>query len=55
MSKYKGFGKQLSECRENGILVREYCPHCGRMILICKKHGGQCISRKCKEERRGNE
>jgi len=48
----KLFSQQLRECREKGYLIEEeHCYNCGMRLLICKKYGGQCYSRKCREER----
>lgn len=48
---YKSFRKQLQECTRTENLVKEKCPWCGKILLLCKKYGGQCISSKCREER----
>jgi hypothetical protein len=47
---YKSFRAQFLECEENGTLFEEKCPH-GHELLMCKRYGGQCISRKCKNAR----
>lgn len=51
MVKYKSFRKQVIECKKTGNLIKEKCIHCGKVLLICKKYGGQCTSYKCKTER----
>jgi hypothetical protein len=48
--KYKSFRTQFIECKESGTLFRENCSH-GHELLMCKRHGGQCMSSKCKDER----
>ena len=51
-SKCKSFRTQFKECHENGNLIQdEHCYRCGQKLLICKKHGGQCMSSKCRAER----
>jgi hypothetical protein len=50
-SKYKPFSLQLHECAKNGTQIRETCHRCGQVLLLCKKHGGFCISSKCRAER----
>jgi len=47
---YKSFRKQVIKCEKNGNLFEERC-FCGQILLMCKKHGGQCISSKCLKER----
>lgn len=47
----KPFSLQGFECRNNGNQYLEMCNHCGKYLIICKKYGGQCSSRKCREER----
>ena len=47
---YKSFRSQFLECKENGTLFRKMCPR-GHELLMCKRHGGQCISSKCKNMR----
>lgn len=54
-STYKQFRTQLIECQDSGNLVKEPCVHCGRILLVCKKHGGQCKSQKCLPDRLGDE
>ena len=51
MQDYKSFREQFLECKRNGNLFEEKCIHCDKILLICKKYGGQCISKKCKVER----
>jgi hypothetical protein len=48
---YKSFSLQMRQCKKNGILVKERCPKCGQILLMCKQYGGQCISNKCRNER----
>jgi hypothetical protein len=50
-SYYKPFSLQMRECKENGNLFMEDCCHCNKKLLLCKKHGGQCVSNKCRGER----
>ncbi|MHA2010553.1 MAG: hypothetical protein ACXADW_20715 [Candidatus Hodarchaeales archaeon] len=50
-SDYKPFSLQLNECSENGNIVKENCPCCRQTLLICQKHGGICISAKCRDDR----
>jgi hypothetical protein len=49
--KYKAFRKQYLDCRYNGNLIEEKCIICGGKLLMCFKHGGQCMSGKCRIER----
>jgi len=51
MVNYKSFRLQLLECRDNGTRVLEDCGCCGHSLLMCKKYGGQCMSKKCIGER----
>ena len=51
-SNYKPFSLQLNECKKNNVSF-DYHAH-GCELLMCRKYGGQCISLKCKSERRGN-
>lgn len=48
---YKSFRKQLIECKKDGNLQEEKCGWCGKILLMCTKYGGQCVSSKCKDER----
>jgi len=48
---FKPFRMQYLQCKENGNLIHEYCYRNGHLLLICKKHGGQCSSKKCRFER----
>jgi len=48
---YKPFSQQMWECAENGTQGHEYCIHCSKIVITCKKYGGQCMSRKCLKER----
>jgi len=48
---YKSFREQFIECKESGDLREEKCNWCGRVLLMCIKHGGQCVSSKCRDER----
>lgn len=50
-TKYERFSDRLRKCTKDGILFEEKCPRCGQILLMCKKHGGQCRSGKCREER----
>jgi len=50
---YKPFSAQVRECTETGNLVKEKCFNCSYTLLMCKKYGGQCVSRKCRDERMG--
>ena len=47
----KPFRVQFLQCKENGNLTHEYCYRGGHLLLICKKYGGQCSSKKCREDR----
>ena len=49
---YKSFSAQMRECRENENLFKEECTKNGHKLIMCKKHGGQCRSYKCLEERK---
>lgn len=46
--RHKSFKEQLRECKISGNLLDEYCVG---WLHMCKKHGGLCISSKCKAER----
>ena len=48
---YKSFRKQFIECKNNKTLIEEKCVHCTKILFMCIKYGGQCISSKCREER----
>lgn len=48
---YKSFREQLIKCKENGNLREEKCNWCGKVLLMCVKYGGQCVSSKCRDER----
>jgi len=54
-SDYKPFSLQFRECNENMSAFLEKCHVCGHELIMCKKYGGQCVSRKCKEERIKND
>ena len=47
----KLFSEQFRECGKNGIRFEEKCPQCNRIVIMCRKYAGICISYKCKEER----
>lgn len=49
--KYKLFSAQMRECRADGVLIKEKCPQCGQILLMCKRYGGQCQSKKCLKDR----
>jgi len=48
---FKPFRMHYLQCKENGNLLHEYCYRNGHLLLICKKHGGQCSSKKCRNDR----
>ena len=50
-SNYKPFRTHYLQCRKSGNLDYERCHCCGRMLLICKRYGGQCSSGKCRKDR----
>ena len=50
-SNYKPFSLQMDECSKNGNLFKENCLSCMRVSLMCKKHGGSCMSAKCRPYR----
>lgn len=50
-SNFKPFRMQYFQCKESGNLTHEYCHRGGHLLLICKKYGGQCSSKKCREDR----
>ena len=47
---YKSFKTQMRECVKSKNIFTEKCM-CGHELIMCKKHGGQCMSYKCLEER----
>jgi len=48
---YKSFREQFIECKENGNLREVKCPWCSKVLLMCMKHVGQCMSSRCRDER----
>ena len=48
---YKSFRDQYLECKEKGTLKREKCCACSQVLLMCYKHGGMCMSSKCRDDR----
>lgn len=48
---YKSFREQFIECRDSGNSFYEDCYGCGHKLIMCKKYGGQCVSKKCRSER----
>lgn len=50
-STYKPFSLQYRECHDSMDVFLEKCHVCGHELVMCKKHGGQCISSKCREAR----
>lgn len=48
----KPFSQQMKECIVDGNLFRETCSSCLKILLMCKRFGGQCRSAKCREWRK---
>jgi len=42
-----GLNNKMIKCREEGILYKQICYHCGRELLMCKKYNGLC-TKDCK-------
>jgi len=49
--KYISFREYSMRCDERKIRVREDCVCCGKVLLMCKRYGGQCMSSKCLKDR----
>jgi hypothetical protein len=47
-SDYKPFSLQFRECNKDGTMLLEKCNVCGHELIMCKKYGGQCSSKKCR-------
>jgi hypothetical protein len=54
MKKRISFREQYLKCINDKTLFHEPCVCCGSNIFMCRKFGGQCFSRKCLKDRKGD-